>query len=291
MLLSMTGFGRGNKSFHDKSISVEIRSLNSKFTEVRIKAPQNYRDKEPEIRKILSDRLERGKIEFTLEIQSLKADENSVINSTLFRRYYQELSQLTSELGIPPGDIVQSLLRLPDVVSNAGDLVDEEEWKTVLQLIDETMVEFERFRLTEGKSIESDMRQRIGIILDHLRMVAPFEEERISKLRQRIYQNLEDYLGKEKIDENRFEQEILFYLEKMDISEEKLRLGQHCNFFLEELASPATQKGRKLSFITQEIGREINTLGAKSYSSEIQKMVVVMKDELEKIKEQVANCL
>ena len=177
------------------------------------------------------------------------------------------------------------------MVSNAGDLVDEEEWKTVLQLIDETMVEFERFRLTEGKSIESDMRQRIGIILDHLRMVAPFEEERISKLRQRIYQNLEDYLGKEKIDENRFEQEILFYLEKMDISEEKLRLGQHCNFFLEELASPATQKGRKLSFITQEIGREINTLGAKSYSSEIQKMVVVMKDELEKIKEQVANCL
>ena len=214
-----------------------------------------------------------------------------MINSTLFRRYYQELSKLTSELGIPPGDIVQSLLRLPDVVSNAGDLVDEEEWKTVLQLIDETMVEFERFRLTEGKSIESDMCQHIGIILDHLGMIPPFEEERISKLRQRIYQNLEDYLGKEKIDENRFEQEILFYLEKMDISEEKLRLGQHCNFFLEELASPATQKGRKLSFITQEIGREINTLGAKSYSSEIQKMVVVMKDELEKIKEQVANCL
>lgn len=286
----MTGFGRGNKSFHDKSISVEIRSLNSKFTEVQFETSQNYRDKEPEIRKILSDRLERGKIEFTLEIQSLKADENSVINSTLFRRYYQELSKLTSELGIPPGDIVQSLLRLPDVVSNAGDLVDEEEWKTVLQLIDETIVEFERFRLTEGKSIESDMCQRIGIILDHLDD-PPFEEERISKLRQRIYQNLEDYLGKEKIDENRFEQEILFYLEKMDISEEKLRLGQHCNFFLEELASPATQKGRKLSFITQEIGREINTLGAKSYSSEIQKMVVVMKDELEKIKEQVANCL
>lgn len=291
MLLSMTGFGRVNASFHNKNISVEIRSLNSKFTDVRIKSPQSYREKEHEIRRMLSDRLERGKIELSLDVQSLDADDSPAINAALFRKYFQELKALSDQLSIPSGDMIQSILRLPDVVSNTLSSVDEEEWIMVQHVMDEAFLAFERFRLAEGSVMEADMRYRIGIILEKLRDIEPFESERIVKLRQRIYQNLEDYLGKDKVDESRFEQEILFYLEKMDISEEKLRLGQHCTYFLEELASPVTQKGRKLSFIAQEIGREINTLGAKSYSSELQKMVVVMKDELEKIKEQIANCL
>ncbi|MFM8448474.1 MAG: YicC/YloC family endoribonuclease [Haliscomenobacter sp.] len=291
MLLSMTGFGRVAGTFQNKTISIEIRSLNSKFTDMRIKAPMGYREKEHEIRRMLSDRLERGKIEFTLDIQNPQGELGSLINTELFKRYYYELESLSRELSIPTGDIIQSILRMPEVVSGAQQEIDAAEWEAVKQTMHAALVEFDRFRATEGQVIEGDMRLRIGIIQDKLQEIAPFESERIEKLRQRIYQNLEDYLGKDKIDESRFEQEILFYLEKMDISEEKLRLGQHCQYFLEELDIVNTQKGRKLSFIAQEIGREINTLGAKSYSSDIQKMVVIMKDELEKIKEQIANCL
>lgn len=291
MLLSMTGFGRVHNAFQNKNISIEIRSLNSKFTDMRIKTPMGYREKEHEIRRILSDRLERGKIEFTLEIHAAAADESSLIHVALFKRYYRELKGLCDELSIAPGDMIQSILRLPEVISTAVQTVPEAEWEMVKQTMNEAFEEFERFRMTEGSVIEKDMRLRIALILEKLSQVDPHELERVDKLRQRIYQNLEDYLGKDKVDESRFEQEILFYLEKMDISEEKLRLKQHCYYFLEELDNPSTQKGRKLAFIAQEIGREINTLGAKAYSSEIQKIVVVMKDELEKIKEQVANCL
>ncbi|MFM8363199.1 MAG: YicC/YloC family endoribonuclease [Haliscomenobacter sp.] len=291
MLFSMTGFGRVSKSLHNKNFTIEIRSLNSKFTDIRIKTPQVYREKEHEIRRILSDRLERGKIEFTLDIQDMQADDAPAINGPLFRKYYQEIKALMDELTIAPGDIVQSVLQLPDVVANVRGAVSEEEWTVVQQLMGDAIAAFEQFRQVEGAVIEKDMLHRIAIIREKLLEVAPFETERVDKLRQKIYQNLEEYLGKDKVDENRFEQEILFYLEKIDISEEKLRLGQHCQYYLDELGLNASQKGRKLAFIAQEIGREINTLGAKAYSSEIQKRVVVMKDELEKIKEQIANCL
>lgn len=291
MLLSMTGFGRVANTFQNKTISIEVRSLNSKFTDMRIKAPMGYREKEHEIRRMLSDRLERGKIEFSLDIQHGQGESASLINAHLFKQYYKELGTLCAELNIPAGDIVQSILRMPDVVSVGQQEIDEQEWEAVKQTMDAALLAFDQFRMAEGQVIETDMRARVGIIQDKLQEIAPFEIERIEKLRQRIYQNLEDYLGKDKIDESRFEQEILFYLEKMDVSEEKLRLGQHCQYFLEELDMANTQKGRKLSFIAQEIGREINTLGAKSYSSDIQKIVVIMKDELEKIKEQIANCL
>jgi len=177
------------------------------------------------------------------------------------------------------------------VVGSNSDVLNNEEWLVVQKTIEEAVKNFDAFRLVEGASIESDMRMRIGIIQDNLEKIKPFEDERVVKLRHRLFQNLEEYLGKEKIDENRFEQEIMYYLEKMDITEEKVRLSQHCLFFLEELDQKHTQKGRKLSFISQEIGREINTLGAKAYSPDIQRLVVAMKDELEKIKEQVANSL
>ncbi|MCB9081489.1 MAG: YicC family protein [Lewinellaceae bacterium] len=287
----MTGYGRVKVAFADKAIVVEIRSLNSKFTDLRIKAPQNYREKEPEIRRILTERLERGKIDFTLEVQSEVGEEGFGLNVALFKKYARELRRLSDELNIPPGDFLQAILRLPNVISAGEDDLDDDEWQAATQAIEEAIQKFDAFRLQEGAVIEEDMQQRIEFILAGLDQVTPFEEERVTKLRQRLFQSLEEYLGKDKVDENRFEQEILFYLEKMDVTEEKVRLEQHCRYFLEELKKKYSPKGRKLSFISQEMGREINTLGAKAYSSDIQRVVVGMKDELEKIKEQIANTL
>jgi uncharacterized protein (TIGR00255 family) len=285
----MTGFGRVTGSFKEKTINVEVRSLNSKFTDVRMKIPQNFREKEHELRRIVIERLERGKIDLIIEVKSLQGDDDYGLNFQLFRKYYRELNKLAAELDIPRGDIIQSILRLPNVVANEGETIDEEEWQAVLETLNGAMAQFNNFRLAEGKAMEDDLRMRIANILEGLGKLNPHEEERVNRLRQRLSQNLEEYLGKDKIDENRFEQEILFYLEKIDVTEEKVRLEQHCHYFLEELDKQESIKGRKLSFISQEMGREINTLGAKAYSSEIQRFVVAMKDELEKIKEQVAN--
>lgn len=287
----MTGYGRVSRNYQDKTIIVEIRSLNSKFTDLRLKAPQHYKEKEPEIRRILTERLERGKIDFTLEINSANGEDGFALNVPLFKRYVAELQKLGVELKVETGDLFQAVLRLPNVVATANDEIEEKEWENVYAAIEEAIAQFESFRASEGKVLEKELQSRVLMIQDNLEKVSPLESERVVRMRQRLYQNLEEGLGKEKIDENRFEQEIIHYLEKLDITEEKVRLAQHCKYFLEELKDKGTQKGRKLSFISQEIGREINTLGAKAYSSEIQRLVVVMKDELEKIKEQVANCL
>lgn len=289
MLLSMTGYGRETTTYKDKTITVEIRSLNSKFTDVRLKIPQNFREKETELRRIITEALERGKIELTLEVKSHQGDDGYGLNQALFKKYYRELSKLADELDTPKGDIIQSILRLPNVVTTDEDEIEEEVWAAILKTLNAAIDKFNNFRLSEGKAMEEDMRSRVRNIQEAQSKLDPHEEERVTRLRQRLHQNLEDYLGKDKVDENRFEQEILFYLEKIDITEEKVRLGQHCLYFLEEMDKNYKQKGRKLSFITQEMGREINTLGAKAYSSEIQRLVVGMKDELEKIKEQVAN--
>lgn len=287
----MTGYGRVSRNYQEKTIIVEIRSLNSKFTDLRLKAPQHYKEKEPEIRRILTERLERGKIDFTLEINSATGEDGFALNVPLFKRYVAEFQKLGTELKVETGDLFQAVLRLPNVVATANEEIEENEWASVHAAIGEAIGQFESFRASEGKVLEDELQSRIVLIQENLEKVSPLEGERVVRMRQRLYQNLEEWLGKEKIDENRFEQEIIHYLEKLDITEEKVRLAQHCKYFLEELKSTGTQKGRKLSFISQEIGREINTLGAKAYSSEIQRLVVVMKDELEKIKEQVANCL
>jgi len=289
MLLSMTGYGRASLDYNDKVITAEIRSLNSKYTDIRLKLPQNYREKEAELRKIITDRSERGKIDFTLEIMSPHGDEEYSLNVPLFKKYHAELSKLSNELGIHEGDMLQSILRLPNVVATGNQVIDDEEWTSILKTINEAFDKFNQFREAEGQAMEEDLRLRINTIENLLSQIDPFEAERVTKLRQRLYQNLEEYLGKENIDENRFEQEIMFYLEKIDITEEKVRLSQHCKYFIEELDKDISIKGRKLSFISQEIGREINTMGAKAYSHDIQRVVVGMKDELEKIKEQIAN--
>ncbi|MDX1942970.1 MAG: YicC/YloC family endoribonuclease [Saprospiraceae bacterium] len=289
MLLSMTGYGRETLPYKDKTITVEIRSLNSKFTDVRLKIPQNFKEKETELRRIIAERVERGKIELSIDVKSHQGDDEYGLNHALFKKYYRELSKLCDELGMQKPDMLQAILRLPNVVSTDAEEIEEEEWAVVLKAMDSAIGSFDKFRLAEGNAMEEDMRTRVKLIRECQSHIDPHEGERVVRLRQRLHQNLEEYLGKEKIDENRFEQEILFYLEKMDITEEKVRLEQHCLYFLEELDKKEKQKGRKLSFITQEMGREINTLGAKAYSSEIQRYVVSMKDELEKIKEQVAN--
>lgn len=291
MLLSMTGYGRAKLPYREKVISVEIRSLNSKYTDLRVKYPQNYREKEVEIRKMVSSYAQRGKIDITIEVKSEQGDEAFGLNKALFRKYFQELDGMATELGLPKGDMMQAILRIPNVISTDGDQIDEQEWQTLMDTMNAALKNFGQYREDEGKAMETDLRSRIANILEYLGKLDPHEAERVTRLRQRLNQNLEEYLGKDKIDENRFEQEILFYLEKIDITEEKVRLDQHCKYFLEQLDKKVPSKGRKLNFISQEMGREINTMGAKAYSANIQRLVVGMKDELEKIKEQVANSL
>ena len=289
MLLSMTGYGRVTHTYRDKTISIELRSLNSKYTDIRARIPQNYKEKEPELRRILTDKVHRGKIELVIDVQSAQGDDEYGLNPALFRKYHRELQMLSEELGIENGDMLQAILRIPNVITTAADTIDEEEWKEVRKALDTAIDKFDQYRNSEGKAMEEDMIMRVDNISDLLKQLDPYEGERIERLRQRVYKNLEEYVGKNKVDENRFEQEILYYLEKIDITEEKVRLGQHCKYYKEELAKSTPLKGRKLSFISQEMGREINTMGAKANSSNIQRLVVGMKDELEKIKEQVAN--
>jgi len=285
----MTGYGRASSVFAGKTIVIEVRSLNSKFTDVRFKIPQSYRDREHEMRKTITEKVQRGKIDINIDIKSMNGDSEYALNQALFTKYYSELTGLAKTLEMPSSDIMQAILRIPNVIAAGDDDVDEEEWNGVKSTLNAALDNFEKFRLAEGNAMEIDCKKRTTIIQNLLEEIKPFELERKERLRAKILKHMEEYVGKDNIDANRFEQEILYYLEKIDITEEKVRLSQHCKYFTEELNKKNTQKGRKLNFISQEMGREINTLGSKANSSDIQKIVVQMKDELEKIKEQVAN--
>ncbi|MFQ5446628.1 MAG: YicC/YloC family endoribonuclease [Saprospiraceae bacterium] len=289
MLLSMTGYGRATHSFESKTINVELRSLNSKYTDVRLKVPSNFREKEHELRRLINKRVHRGKIEMAIEVTSQTGEDGFGLNVPLFKRYFQELSSIADDLGTSKEGLMPAILRIPNVVVAEAADIDQKEWEAIEQTVEMAFEKFENFRKAEGAAMEEDLRLRIANIREALSGVTPFEKERATVLQNRLRQNLEEFMGKENVDKNRFEQEIIFYLEKIDITEEKVRLGQHCTYFLEQLDTPKTAKGRTLSFISQEMGREINTLGAKAYSAEIQRLVVRMKDDLEKIKEQIAN--
>lgn len=289
MFLSMTGYGRAEGTFEDKTIVVEIRSLNSKFSDIKFKMPQLYRNLEPSLRKTISAKTERGKIDVNVEVKSMSGDDEFALNTPLFKRYYNELSALSTELGMEKTDIMQAILRLPNVVTSDSSTISKEEVAKLNEILKEALEKFHQYRLDEGGAMEKDCIMRINNILNPIGDLAPFEAERVEKLKARLKSHMEEYVGKDNIDANRFEQEVLYYLEKLDITEEKVRLEQHCKYFLEELEKKNLQKGRKLSFITQEMGREINTLGSKANSPDIQRIVVKMKDELEKIKEQLAN--
>ena len=291
MLLSMTGYGRSSRNFEKRTITVEMRAVNSKTTDLRLKLPLDFKDKEILLRKLITDKGERGKIDVQISIESNIDKDNGGINQSLFKRYYKEIQRLNEEMGNGIGNFTEAVLRIPNVVTGDTDGIDDEEWEEIETVVNEAFEQFNAFRLAEGKAHEDDLRERTNAILVSLLKVSPFEEDRINKMKQRLRQNLEEFWGRDNVDENRYEQEILFYVDKMDITEEKIRLEQHCKYFMEQLDNKATSKGRQLNFITQEMGREINTLGAKAYHSEIQHLVVGMKDDLEKIKEQIANVL
>ncbi len=291
MLLSMTGYGRSSRNFEKRTITVELRAVNSKTTDLRLKLPLDFKDKEILLRKLITDKGERGKIDVQISIESNIDKDNGGINQSLFKRYYKEIQRLNEEMGNGIGNFTEAVLRIPNVVTGDTDGIDDEEWEEIETVVNEAFEQFNAFRMAEGKAHEDDLRERTNAILVNLLKVSPFEADRIHKMKQRLRQNLEEFWGRDNVDENRYEQEILFYVDKMDITEEKIRLEQHCKYFMEQLDNKATSKGRQLNFITQEMGREINTLGAKAYHSEIQHLVVGMKDELEKIKEQIANVL
>ncbi|HHM21700.1 MAG TPA: YicC family protein, partial [Bacteroidetes bacterium] len=232
MLLSMTGYGRSTNTFGSKTINVELRSLNSKFTDIRLKTSCNFREREQVLRKYITERVERGKIELTIEVKSLSGDDGFGLNVPLFKKYHETLSAIAEEMGSPKDGIIAGILRIPNVVVSEEADIDEEEWKAIEQTVEEALSNFNKFREAEGKAMEDDLRLRVANISEALREVNPFEKGRVTRLRNRLKQNLEEFMGKENVDENRFEQEVLFYLEKIDITEEKVRLEQHCRFFL-----------------------------------------------------------
>jgi len=291
MLLSMTGYGRASGHINGKTISVEIRTLNSKLTDLKMRLPGDYKEKEIEIRKLVTQHAERGKIDLLMDVQSDDGGALVTLNESMFRGYHRELTRLAKELDIPQHDILQTIMRIPNVASTPSGEVDEEEWDAVCRILTEALDQLRAFRDQEGDALEIDLQLRVDNILKLLAQVPPFEGERFTRMRERLHNNMEEVFGKEKLDSNRFEQEILYYLEKMDITEEKVRLEQHCKYFVEQIKNKELSGGRTLNFISQEMGREINTLGAKAYDANIQRLVVQMKDELEKIKEQLANVL
>jgi uncharacterized protein (TIGR00255 family) len=250
-----------------------------------------FREKDIEIRRILSDKLVRGKIDFILYVESLGDESNNKINSAVVKSYYNQLSEISNELSLPVNDrIMQIIIGLPDAVKTERDELDESEWETILQNIYAALEGVDRFRIQEGEFLHQDIIQNIHFITDLLDQVEPFEKERVTKVKERIYEGLKELSVTDQVNENRLEQEMIFYLEKMDVNEEKVRLRNHCTYFLEtlKLNEPV---GKKLGFIAQEIGREVNTLGSKANHSEMQKLVIQMKDALERIKEQLLNIL
>ena len=287
----MTGYGKAECELALKKITVEVRSLNSKVLDVNTRIPGVYREKELEIRRELSDRLIRGKVDFNIFAESLGVESNSAINSSMVKSYFSQLSDISKELQIPVSEVtLQIIMQLPEVVKTTRDELDENEWKTIVTAIREALDAMDNFRIQEGLSLYNDIVFNINTITTLLEQVAPYELERSAKVKERILEGLKELSSPEGVDHNRLEQEMIFYLEKLDINEEKVRLGNHCTYFLEtlELEEPV---GKKLGFIAQEIGREINTLGSKANHTEMQKLVIGMKDALERIKEQLLNAL
>lgn len=290
MLLSMTGFGKATATISNKKVTVEIKSLNSKNLDLFVRIPSQYRQKEIALRKKLEQSLDRGKVECNISIEQLGSEMGQQLNKTLISAYYQQLKDIGKDLEIPVENILPTLIKMPDVFTSEVEELDEAEWDGIMAVVDEAAEGLLQFRAEEGRKLSDEFTLRIENIRTAFEAIPTYESARIDAIKERIEQNLEEFVGLSKIDKNRFEQELIYYLEKFDISEEKHRLENHLNYFISTLDEPQSQ-GKKLGFISQEIGREINTLGSKSYHAEMQKLVVGMKDELEKIKEQILNTL
>ena len=291
MLLSMTGYGKGVADFNSKKITTEIRSLNGKVTDVRLKSPIVLGEKEMELRKLILQHAQRGKLEVVISLDGFEDIEAGELNKPVIRKYYQQLRTISEELGVRDDQLFQTILRLPNVIKGESKDIDSDFWEALILSVTTALNNLRNFRKQEGDSLRADLSRSCQTILDLLDQVEPHEAARIEVIRTRLRSKLDEFLGDEQVDQNRFEQEVVFYLDKMDINEEKVRLRQHCTYFLEVLSAPEDSKGRQLNFIGQEIGREINTLGAKAQWGPLQKVVVQMKNELDKIKEQLANSL
>jgi uncharacterized protein (TIGR00255 family) len=291
MIKSMTGYGKAFAETPQKKITIEIKSLNSKQLDLNTKLPWLYKEKEPEIRNLISQKLDRGKIDFVIYFDMMDDEVVTVINKKAVRNYYNQFKEIAAELKIALDDqIFTAIMKLPDILKTEKPEMTEGEWEIVKIQILESISMLDLYRVEEGYSISADLKKCIGKILSILETVTTFEAGRITKVREKLISILEENAGTENIDKNRFEQELIFYLEKYDFNEEKVRLKTHCDYFLETLDIPSPN-GKILNFITQEIGREINTIGSKANDASIQKLVVMMKDELEKIKEQTLNVL
>jgi len=291
MIRSMTGFGKTEFEVGNKKITLEIKSLNSKQLDINTRIPAMYREKDIEIRRLISEMLTRGKVDFALYLDNLGTESTSRINSAIIKDYYAQLAEVHKELGLEiNGSIMNSILRLPETVKMVYDELDESEWIEVRANLIKTLEELNRFRDQEGLALKTDIENNVQNILDLLGQVEPHEIQRMENVKTKIMDSLNDIQLNGNVDKNRFEQELIYYMEKLDINEEKVRLTNHCSYFTETMAEDEPS-GRKLGFIAQEIGREINTLGSKANESNLQRIVVQMKDNLEKIKEQVLNVL
>lgn len=291
MLHSMTGYGRAEETISDKTYLVEVRSLNGKQFDLRLNIPGLLKPFEFEIRNLLNEGLQRGSVECNINIKQNGASKPVSINTDLAKAYFEPVALLARDLNLQTGDILSTILKLPDVITPSTEMLSDEEWKGFEKVLHSAITDLNKHRMDEGKSIETDLLLRINNIEEHQKTIARLEPQRRVKQREGLVKLLEENVGKENYDANRLEQELIYYIEKIDISEEQVRLKNHCDYFRSILAEKETSKGKKLSFILQEFGREINTTGSKAYDSTIQKCVILMKDELEKAKEQILNVL
>jgi uncharacterized protein (TIGR00255 family) len=291
MLKSMTGFGRAEKNVGDKTFLVDIKSLNGKQFELQLKLPAILKPYEFDIRRLLSEKLIRGSVDCMISLKDTGTAKPVTINTDLAKAYFQPLAELSASLGLDTSHILSTLVKLPEVITPSSETLNDADWALFQEVLLLAISNINQHRLDEGKSLEDDLLLRINNISKQQEEVIKLEPLRKQKIRDGITRLLEENVGKENYDSNRLEQELIFYIEKIDISEEQVRLKNHCEYFKTLLSETEEAKGKKLSFILQEIGREINTTGSKAYDSTIQKAVVLMKDELEKAKEQVLNAL
>jgi len=289
MILSMTGYGKSELNLTNANFTIEVKSLNSKQIDANVKISSIYRDKEIGLRKLLSEKLQRGKIELSIWREKSESSSNYILNTEVAKDYFSQIKELNNSLDLDIKELMPSILKMPDVLVKGDEKGDENEWEEIEKGVNSAIENLLQFRLDEGSKLESDITSRIDKLTTLLSEIAPFAKNRINKIKESLSEKLTE-LDSKNIDENRFEQELIYYLEKQDITEEQVRLSAHLNYFLETMKTDAPN-GKKLGFISQEIGREINTIGSKSSDAEMQKIVVQMKDELEKIKEQLLNIL
>lgn len=291
MLRSMTGFGRAEQTIGDKTYLVEIKSLNGKQLEINLKIPAIIKPYEFDIRNLIQEFLIRGSVECLIVVKQNGSSKPVIINTDLIKSYYKQIEELASELSIDTNSVLSAILRLPEVISPSNEVLDANDWKDLKKVIEIALKELNTHRIEEGKSIDKELRIRIKNINEQEDKIVQLEPQRKKRMKTELVQLLEENVGKENYDVNRLEQELIYYIEKIDIREEQVRLKNHCEYFVSILDSAADVKGKKLAFVIQEIGREINTTGSKAYDAEIQRCVVFMKDELEKLKEQTFNIL